>query len=413
MASPIRLIIFDLDGTLIETETLVLAIAREVVKQFDGKELTEEAIAATIGRRPVDAWQAVADLLQIPATGQELFEHSEPLLTQRWHEVPLLPGAERLLVHLKASGITLALATSTSTATLEKKISNKQCLQDAFPTHLICCGDDVEKGKPSPDCFLQVAAAANVHPSQCLVFEDAPSGIAAATAAGMRVIVIPSIPTTTTTTSTTTKHYPDADSSADSGVVEILPSLLSFRPEKYGLPPFTDFICGSEAIPLHPVWRISGTVVRGFGRGSKELGIPTANLDSAALAGAMGEAVTGIYAGFASLGGDTVGREGEEDSASDSVAGGVYPMVMSVGYNPVFGNTEKTCEPWLLHDFKGKSFYGVAIRLVVVAFLRPEANFPSVEALVERIHKDGEVARAVLQEPTLMKYKEDSFLMHD
>lgn len=61
----------------------------------------------------------------------------------------------------------------------------------------------------------------------------------------------------------------------------MLPSLLDFKPEQYGLPAFEDLIRG--VIPLEPVWKLKGKVVKGFGRGSKELGIPTANLDAASL----------------------------------------------------------------------------------------------------------------------------------
>ena len=61
----------------------------------------------------------------------------------------------------------------------------------------------------------------------------------------------------------------------------MLPSLLDFRPESYGLPPFEDTVCG--VVPLYPAWRLKGPVVKGFGRGSRELGIPTANLEAVAL----------------------------------------------------------------------------------------------------------------------------------
>lgn len=61
----------------------------------------------------------------------------------------------------------------------------------------------------------------------------------------------------------------------------MLPSLLDFKPEQYGLPPFEDLISG--VVPLEPIWKLKGKVVKGFGRGSKELGIPTANLDAASL----------------------------------------------------------------------------------------------------------------------------------
>ena len=53
----------------------------------------------------------------------------------------------------------------------------------------------------------------------------------------------------------------------DTGVVEVLPSLLDFRPAAFGLPEFEDQVAG--AVVLHPPWRIKGTVVKGFGRGSK------------------------------------------------------------------------------------------------------------------------------------------------
>ncbi len=68
---------------------------------------------------------------------------------------------------------------------------------------------------------------------------------------------------------------------AGAGCCAILPSLLDFRPELYGLPPFDDLV--GETVPVQPVWRIRGTVVKGFGRGSRELGIPTANLDRESL----------------------------------------------------------------------------------------------------------------------------------
>jgi FAD synthase len=67
----------------------------------------------------------------------------------------------------------------------------------------------------------------------------------------------------------------------------------------------------------------------------QELGVPTANLSEESIGAALGAAVTGIYYGWASLG----------TSAS------VHQMVMSVGFNPFYKNSVKTCEPWLLHEF--------------------------------------------------------------
>ena len=69
------------------------------------------------------------------------------------------------------------------------------------------------------------------------------------------------------------------------GCCEVLPSLFDFRPERYGLSPFEDMLRTrhGDVIAVDPPWALRGTVVKGFGRGSKELGIPTANLDSDSL----------------------------------------------------------------------------------------------------------------------------------
>ena len=123
------------------------------------------------------------------------------------------------------------------------------------------------------------------------------------------------------------------------------------------------------------------------------LGIPTANLDAEALGG-LADQAAGIYLGWASLGGSA----------------DVHAMVMSVGWNPFFGDADKkTVEPWLLADFPG-DFYGEELRLVAAGYLRPEADFVSVEALVDRIHNDAAAARASLALPPYAALRDDPFL---
>jgi beta-phosphoglucomutase-like phosphatase (HAD superfamily) len=72
------------------------------------------------------------------------------------------------------------------------------------------CGDEVENGKPAPDSFLATAQKMGVAPEQCLVIEDAPTGVQAATAAGMRVVVVPSL--------RDLDAYPKPDSACTSGI---------------------------------------------------------------------------------------------------------------------------------------------------------------------------------------------------
>ncbi|KAK9917563.1 hypothetical protein WJX75_005816 [Coccomyxa subellipsoidea] len=380
----VKSVILDLDGTLLDTETLVLEVARSVLEKH-GQKLTAEVQKAATGRKPLDAWQATIDQLHMQdITAQQLFDESEPFLKTRWQDARLMPGASRLLWHLHSHGIPLALATSTPRATYERKMSGKaaQALTAVFQTTK--CGDEVENGKPAPDSFLATAQKMGVAPEQCLVIEDAPTGVQAATAAGMRVVVVPSL--------RDLDAYPKPDSACTSGCCAILPSLFDFRPEVYGLPPFDDYICG-EVVPIQPPWRIKGTVVKGFGRGSRELGIPTANLDSESLQGALAEAVSGVYCGWASIGNSSA----------------VYKTAMSIGWNPFYKNKQKTAEPWLLHKFD-KDFYGEELRVLVTGYIRPEANFTSLEALIARIHKDADVTRDALEQEQMACLNADPFL---
>ena len=112
------------------------------------------------------------------------------------------------------------------------------------------------------------------------------------------------------------------------------------------------------------------------------------------LQGALAEAVTGIYLGWASVGG-----------AKD-----VYMMVMSIGFNPYYNNTEKTAEPWLLHEFPD-DFYDEELRLLVCGYIRPEANFTTLDALVQRIHEDAAVTKIALKDQLFANYEHDHFLL--
>eukprot|EP00002_Diphylleia_rotans_P001629 TRINITY_DN10908_c0_g1_i1.p2 TRINITY_DN10908_c0_g1~~TRINITY_DN10908_c0_g1_i1.p2 ORF type:complete len:171 (-),score=29.04 TRINITY_DN10908_c0_g1_i1:591-1103(-) len=138
----------------------------------------------------------------------------------------------------------------------------------------------------------------------------------------------------------------------------------------------------------------SGEVIRGFGRGSKQLGIPTANLDVAKEPRVQDEHFrTGIYLGWATL----------------NRAGPAYPMVMSIGWNPFYHNTQKTMEAHLIHQFPG-DFYGEHLRLCVVAYLRPERNFPSLDALIQAIKLDIHSTTVALQRPDLAAASQHPFL---
>lgn len=134
-----------------------------------------------------------------------------------------------------------------------------------------------------------------------------------------------------------------------------------------------------------------GPVIRGFGRGSKDLGIPTANFPESVVDSLPADISTGIYYGWARV---------------DN--GDIHKMVMSIGWNPYYQNTKKSMETHLIHKFKD-DFYGETLSVAMVGYIRPERGFSSLEELISAIHSDIEEAKQKLDSPEHLKLKEDNF----
>ncbi|XP_065878391.1 bifunctional riboflavin kinase/FMN phosphatase [Euphorbia lathyris] len=363
-------VILDLDGTLLNTDGVVSEVLKVCLvkygKQWDGRESNKIA-----GKTPIEAATAVVEEYGLPCAIDEFVAQINPLFYEQMSKIKALPGANRLLKHLSGHNVPMALASNSPRANIESKISYHGGWKESFS--VIIGGDEVTSGKPSPEIFLEAARSLNIEPSNCLVIEDSLPGVTGGKAAGMEVVAVPSIPKQS-------NLYTAAD--------EVINSLLDLRPEKWGLPAFQDWIEGT--LPLDP-WHISGPVIKGYGRGSKVLGIPTANLSTEGHSTVLSQHPSGVYVGWAALS-----------------TRGVYKMVMSIGWNPVFNNTEKTIEPWLLHEFN-EDFYGEELRLVIVGYIRPEANFPSLDSLIEKIHEDGRIAERALDLPCYSNYRDDSY----
>jgi len=153
--------------------------------------------------------------------------------------------------------------------------------------------------------------------------------------------------------------------------------------------------------PPYPL-RMEGTVISGFGRGSKELGIPTANLPvDAAATPWIADARSGVYFGWASLALPTAHPDASSASSdapnetADSTKYQIYPMVMSIGYNPFYKNSVRSAEVHVLHSF-GADFYNAPMRLLILGFVRDEKDYSNLDALVQDIHIDCDVARQSL-----------------
>ncbi|XP_078442242.1 riboflavin kinase/FMN hydrolase [Wolffia australiana] len=364
-------VILDLDGTLLNTDGIVEEVMRVVLAKY-GKKWDRRCAHRTVGKTPLEAASAVVEDYNLPFSSEEFLAETTPLFSERWCNIKALPGADRLIKHLAGKQVPLALSSNSPRSNIESKLAPHSGWKESFLT--IVARDEVENGKPSPDILLEAAKRMNVDPASCLVIEDSLPGVMAGKAAGMSVVAVPSV-----------KKQAELLSSAD----EVINSLLDLRPEKWGLPPFNDWV--DLTLPIEP-WFIKGPVTKGYGRGSKVLGIPTANLPAEEFPEVLAKQASGVYFGWAGLSGK-----------------GVHKMVMSVGWNPYFDNTEKTIEPWILHKFD-EDFYGEELRLAVVGYIRPEANFSSLESLIARIHEDRRTAERALDLPLYATFKDAAFL---
>ncbi|GAB0088594.1 Riboflavin kinase [Sergentomyia squamirostris] len=141
-----------------------------------------------------------------------------------------------------------------------------------------------------------------------------------------------------------------------------------------------------EILPLF----VSGKVIRGFRRGS-EMGFPTANFPIEVVRSLPDDFETGIYCGWAQVNG-----------------GVVYKMVMSVGWNPFFDNKEKSMETHIL-QMDPEDLYDKILKVCIASYLRPEANFTTLQNLKKAIKCDVENAERLLETPELRQYKDDHF----
>ncbi|KAI0566541.1 Riboflavin kinase [Gracilaria domingensis] len=136
---------------------------------------------------------------------------------------------------------------------------------------------------------------------------------------------------------------------------------------------------------------VSGLVQHGFGRGSRSLGTPTANLPGSLLREVTNASRDGVYLGF-----------GRVPKFGDAVV----KMVASIGHNITFGDvTERVLEAHLMSDIFESDFYGEEMRLCIVAFMRPELKFNSLQQLMDHIRNDISVANQALDLPQAQPYR--------
>ncbi|CAL8107104.1 unnamed protein product [Orchesella dallaii] len=192
-----------------------------------GSEYTLEAKREAMGRTAVGSAEAVINKCNLPITVDQFIDEIEAMYAAVFEEyIEFLPGAEKLVDHLKQSNIPIAIATSSKNSTFKLKSKHHGKFFELFH-HIVRGSDDpdVKNGKPAPDIFLIAANRFESPPKDMksvLVFEDSANGVKAGIAAGMQVVWIPAECTDTSTANATL----------------ILPSLEKFDPTLFSLPPY-------------------------------------------------------------------------------------------------------------------------------------------------------------------------------
>ena len=216
---PVTHALFDMDGLLLDTEIIYTQVTQKIVGRF-GKTFDWSIKSNMIGRRAEESSRYLVNALALPISPEDYLQQRDVLLKQAFPSCAELPGARKLISHLSSRGIPIAVASSSSREMYELKTQNHPWFS-LFDVVVTGDDPDIDQGKPAPDIFLRAAALIDAMPARTLVFEDAPSGLAAATAAGMRTVVVPD---------------PNMDRTRYPGATLILDSLLEFSPADFGLP---------------------------------------------------------------------------------------------------------------------------------------------------------------------------------
>ena len=183
-----RAVIFDLDGVLADSELWWSEIDAKLLAQY-GVNYRGEYHRNVLGvsyRLAVEFYKKVFDL-SVPAE-EMMRQRAEIAIDFFANRVGLFPSAKRVLKELRQMNLRLAVATSSVSASV-RPFLNRHNLTSLFD--VIVTGDEIERGKPQPDIYLRAAEKLSLAADECLVIEDALSGIAAAKAAKMRVAAIP------------------------------------------------------------------------------------------------------------------------------------------------------------------------------------------------------------------------------
>jgi HAD superfamily hydrolase (TIGR01509 family) len=189
-------VVFDMDGVLVDTEHLWDEVREELTAEWGGR-YTPEAQQAMMGMSSHEWSRYLHEVVGLREPPDVINEEVVRRMLARYEiDLPVIPGAAEAVRGLAGAGFRLALASSSNRELIDT-VLRRLGLTTLF--EVTVSSEEVSRGKPAPDVYLEAARRLGVPPRRCAAVEDSASGIRAAHAAGMRVIAYPN------------RHYPPAD----------------------------------------------------------------------------------------------------------------------------------------------------------------------------------------------------------
>ncbi|KAF5388834.1 hypothetical protein D9757_005609 [Collybiopsis confluens] len=245
----IEYVLFDMDGLMIDSERIYTDVTNKILGKY-GKEMSWDMKAGIMGKPEREAASHLLSYFpDIPLKLEDYLTQRNILQDLAWPTVPLLPGVKRLVLHLKKSGVPIAVATGSRRQKFELKTGHLGEVFECFEGRVVCGDDPREgmRGKPSPDIFLvsakemlgrdvgqirgesegaQLTGEQKKARAKGLVFEDGLPGLQAGKRAGMSVVWVPDA------------NLLNVEYTGSERADQVLESIESFVPEEWGLPPY-------------------------------------------------------------------------------------------------------------------------------------------------------------------------------